>query len=290
VNAPTPGSAEWLRIVTASKVAAIIGVSPWESPRSMWHKMRGDVDSDTRTSDAMERGNLLEPAVIAWWLSKHPEVVDAVEQSYMVHPDHPWAAATLDLWVLNQTCEEIVEVKTASRMDDWGTPGTDAIPTHYLTQVYWQLAVTPQAARARIAVLGPFLEFSEYVVERDEEIQADLIARCAAFYASLDGDVPPDLDNSVATFDVIKRLHPDIDAGTSVEVPFTVALDYIIASDAAKDAAARETGAKSALLDAMGNARIATCSGVKFARRQPNRYGVSLVKTATVNDLTGDLA
>jgi hypothetical protein len=27
-----PGSAEWLREMTASKVAAVLGLSPWESP------------------------------------------------------------------------------------------------------------------------------------------------------------------------------------------------------------------------------------------------------------------
>lgn len=289
MSAPTPGSAEWLRIVTASKVAAIIGVSPWESPRSMWHKMRGDVESDTRTSAAMERGNLLEPAVLAWWKSQHEDHTTVIPQHYATRDDLPWAAATLDALAYGPDDWVAVEVKTASRMGDWGTPGTDEIPTHYLTQVYWQLAMTPQAVRCHVAVLGPFLEFSEYIVERDEAIQADLIARCAAFYDSLAGDVPPDLDDSLATFDVIKALHPDIDAGASAEIPFPVAIRYLMAVDAATQAKADETGTKSALLDAMGNARIATCSGRKVARRQPNRSGVSLIKTATVNDLTGDL-
>ena len=41
VEGMEPGSASWLRQVTASKVAAILGVSPWHSPLSMWRLMKG---------------------------------------------------------------------------------------------------------------------------------------------------------------------------------------------------------------------------------------------------------
>lgn len=41
---PRPGTPEWRRIVSASKVPAILGLSRWQSPLSMWLKMRGDIE------------------------------------------------------------------------------------------------------------------------------------------------------------------------------------------------------------------------------------------------------
>lgn len=282
-----PGSPEWRRTVTASKVAAIIGVSPWDSPLSMWHSMRGDVADEPRSSAALDRGNLLENAVINWWLTQHPEITGHVGQhKATVDVGFP-ALATLDALAVDADgtyC--ILEAKTAARMDEWGEPGTDALPAHYLTQVYFQLAMTPQAERAYVAVLGPFLEFSEYVVERDEQIQADLIERCRRFYESLSADVPPPLDDHPATLATVRRLHPEIDRGESAEIDRDTALEYLSAVDAAKAATARERQAKAAVYNAAGRAQYVTHAGLRIARRQPGRgEHVNLIKTATLEEI-----
>lgn len=287
MNAPTPGSAEWARIVTASKVAGILGVSPYDSPLSTWHKMRGDVTDPPRESAAMSRGNYLERGVLAWWTDRHrDDYYDVREQYYAVRDNLPWAAATLDGLAIQRdgTCA-VVEVKTTSRMDEWGQPGTDEIPVHYLTQVYWQLAMVPEAHRAYVAVLGPFLDFHEYVVERDETIQADLIERCAAFYESLSGDTPPPLDDHVATYDTLRALHPEIDRGEAVEVDADLAAEYVTACHDEKAATARARAAKAAVLNAAGRAQYVTSAGVRIARRQPGKYGVSLIATAKPADM-----
>ena len=40
MNAPAPGSPEWQRLMTASKVAAVLGLSPWQSPRNLTEGMK----------------------------------------------------------------------------------------------------------------------------------------------------------------------------------------------------------------------------------------------------------
>ena len=72
---PEPGTARWSALVTASKVAAIVGASPWDSPWSMWHRMSGDLAPDPDNA-ARLRGRLLEPAVLAWWAHQHPDAAD----------------------------------------------------------------------------------------------------------------------------------------------------------------------------------------------------------------------
>lgn len=291
MSQPEPGSPEWNRLVTASKVAAIIGVSPYDSPRSMWHKMRGDV-VDQASGPQLARGNYLEAGVLDWWQGQHPEAFLVEPQFYATRDDLPWAAATLDALAYDNVSREplVVEVKTASRMDDWGAPGTDQIPVHYLTQVYWQLAMCPGAKRAYVAVLGPFLEFSEYIVERDDAIQADLVARCATFYASLTSDTPPPLDDHVATIRTIRAMHPEVERGQVAYVAPDLAVEYLAACAAEKTATARARAAKAAIFNAAGKAQYVEANGVRIARRQPSRNGISLIPTATPNDIQENAA
>ena len=58
-----PGSDRWNSLVTASKVSAILGLSPYESPRSLWHKMRGDIPAQPQTR-AQARGTHLEAGIL----------------------------------------------------------------------------------------------------------------------------------------------------------------------------------------------------------------------------------
>ena len=51
-----PGSAEWSRRMTASKVAGVLGLSKWASPYSTWLRMKGLLPSDDgRNADAKAR-------------------------------------------------------------------------------------------------------------------------------------------------------------------------------------------------------------------------------------------
>lgn len=290
MSAPIVGSPEWRGLVTASKAAAIIGVSPWESPYSLWMTMKGRYEREQTT--AMARGNYLEPAILAWWRDQHAELADHALRSQDWAPFEDWAGATVDMSISPLAPEvegevgrkilpptAIVEAKSAARMDEWGRPGTDEIPAYYLAQVYFQLAVTG-AARCYVPVIGPYLDFSEYVVEADAAFQADIIARCRAFYETLTADEPPELDSSVATYDVVRKSHPDIEAKKTVDLDYLSAAEYIEASAEFKAAESRERLAKARLLETMGRANYADCNGVRVARRQPNKYGISLVNVA----------
>lgn len=283
MSAPEPGSPEWSRIVTASKMAAIIGVSPWESPYSCWMQMKGLAEREQ--NNAMRRGTYLEPAILAWFEDQHPQIDIDQHQAWFPHED--WAGATTDAAGFDDSIEGdddhliIVEAKSAARMDEWGRPGTDEIPAYYLTQVHFQLAVSG-AERCYVPVIGPYLEFSEYVVEADADIQADLLDRARVFYDSLAGDEPPPLDSTVATYDVVRRLHPDIDKGATIELDFDDACLYLTATRDIKEAEQQDRLQKSALLTRMGRAQYATYQGKTIARRQPNKYGVSLVPVANL--------
>ena len=86
-----PGSPEWARLVTASKVAGILGISPWDSQYKVWCVMAGLIPPDPE-NEAMRRGNMLEDAILNWWLADHPAAIELGRQVTCQIPDEPWAA------------------------------------------------------------------------------------------------------------------------------------------------------------------------------------------------------
>lgn len=270
-----PGSDAWRRVITASKVAAILGVSPYESPRSLWHLMRGDV-APAETTRVQSRGHYLEPAILAWWRDQHPEYRVMRRGVLATREDLPWAAANLDAlaWPARRRADRvIVEAKSSDKDDEWGRPGTDEIPAYYAAQVTWAMHVDG-ATRAYVPIITSHLEFREYVVDYDPELAAAIEARCAEFYASLDAAVPPPLDDHVATYESLRRVHPDIDVDAEVELDPGMAREYVEATQALKAATSRATAAKSAVIDALGTARRAYCTGQVIAQRQNTAAGV----------------
>ena len=162
---------EWLKMrgagIGASEVAAVIGISPWETPFSLWLKKTGQVPP-TEENDAMRRGHYLEDAVVQWWMHETGEQVikaSAADIIY-VHPKHPYMLVTPDRIVKGR--KKILEVKsTAIQMGE-------TIPDYYLAQVTYQMYVTGIHNAELIYIQGG-LTFGRFIVEYDEEF-ANLIA------------------------------------------------------------------------------------------------------------------
>lgn len=280
--APTPGSPEWAAVVTASKVAAILGLSPHDSRRSIWHVLRGEVPADDGTNAAAKsRGHYLEGGVLDWWCDQHPELIHGERQRYFTRPELPWAAATPDLISRDDAGSlTVTDAKTARDDDEWGAPGTDEMPARHAAQLTWQMQLSG-ARRGYIALLTTRLDLREYVLDYDATTAAAMERIAHQFWESTQDDAAaPLVDDSVATLTTLRRLHPDIDRDLTVDLDEDVAHEYVEAITAEKAAEARARKAKSTLLEAMGRARLAKHGALTIARRQPNAHGISLVAVA----------
>jgi len=267
-----PGSSEWLTRMSASKIAAVVGLSPYESRFSLWHHMAG-LTSPVDESDEMRRGHYLEPAIAAWFADQHPTWRVESTGTWVAANDD-WCSASPDRIVTREDgTAALLQCKTDADLDAWGPEGTDEIPPGYRAQVMWEMLVTG-ARECHVAVLLSYLSFREYLITYDQAEAEQLVTAAAEFMASLpNGSAPrrPNLDEHAATYQAVRELHPDID-GSDAPITAELAAEYLASKADEKAAKARAQGATTAVLDAMGTAKTAlTQDGQKVAIRVPGR-------------------
>jgi putative phage-type endonuclease len=262
-----PGSPEWLPLMSASKIAAVLGLSQYESRFSLWHRMAGlaapDPDNDIR-----RRGHYLEPALRAWFRDQHPDW-DVQETGTWLHGERDWQAATPDGLVFPPDGPTAaLECKTAAYFEDWGTPGTDEIPVGYRAQVIWQMD-TLGLDTAYISVLNDRLQFLEYVVHYDADEASFMRKAAREFLDSLPGgpaEQRPDIDQHSATYAVVKAL-PEGLIDEPVEIDPLLAERYRAAVAGFKAAEDEKRECTSRVLDAIGNRKHADCLTERIATR-----------------------
>lgn len=265
-----PGDPEWLKLITGSKVAAILGLSPWESRFSLWHAMAGTIDREPPTVE-QTRGHYLEPVIGQWWADQHTDHKLTRCKSTFAHRHRKWQAASPDGLIVGPDGRATFEAKTAASSDEeWGRPGTDEIPPYYRCQVVWTMD-TLGLRRCHLAVLTSYLEFRSYVVEFDEAEAEFMRAAAVEFLRSLETGTPPDIDDSAATYSTLRRLHPDIlDVDVTVDEQLA---DRFRAAQIAYEAAEREKRFATALVAAeIGDGHYAYAPDrSKLAVRVPGR-------------------
>jgi len=277
---PAPGTPDWYRYMTASKIAAIMHHSTYDSYLSMWLKMAGKVAPEPM-DDTKRRGHYLEPAILAWYRDQHPDWT--IELTGMwVHPYHTWAASTPDgIITLPDGTQEGYEAKSSDLDYEWGEPGTDQIPAGYFDQVQWQMFTTG-LRRVRVAVIMTHFVFAEYVIEYDRAYVKQMITTAKAFMYTLSIGRRPSLDpldGHAATYKAIRELAPGINA-ENVELDPNLVRRYVVASADKKAAETRETAAKSMIADVMGEARTASVDKRTIFTRQSRGGGTPYLVAA----------
>lgn len=240
----TPGSAAWEEArtgltITATEIAAIVGLSPWQSRFSLWHKKAGLPTPPFEMTPAIEWGNRLEDAVADKWQDEHPNLLAAPAGTWR-HKEREWQRATPDRLIYPQPAHEfdvpekavgLLEVKTSPFGDEWGPSGSDQVPIHYRCQVMWQMD-TLGLPRTEFAVLIGGWDYREYVVEYDESEAKVLRDAASRFLDDVRNGVRPDIDGDTATYRTI-RVQPDGLEDRFVEIPAELAARWGAAFNAA---------------------------------------------------------
>jgi putative phage-type endonuclease len=289
ISRAEPGSVEWHAArangIGASEIAAVVGLSPYQSAYALWLEKKGLIPGPDAGSPLFYWGHALEPLVAQRYAELHPEFCVSQTGTH-VHEERPWQIANVDrlisthaeFWgedesggLIEPTYSALLEIKTSRFGDGFGPTGSDEIPLHVRCQVQQQMDVMG-VPFADVAALIGGSDYREYRIQYDETDAAALREAGAKFWASLATDDEPPLDASFSTYAAVRALHPDIDGGDAELNPALYGR-YALARDESDTATAAYRQAKSEVLKAMGNARRALVNDQPVLRRQPGRNG-----------------
>lgn len=273
-----PGTDQHGRLITASKVASILGVSRWESSYSLWHRMRGNIGNDP-PKDIFKVGLAFEKALAELWRLQNPGWrLSRGEVQFVTERFGFPAMATIDRRAVRGRARRIIEFKIARDLSEWGDPDLAGdLPMDYVTQVIFQQMVSGITDTANVVVMGPFFKNFTYNVQHDEVIADWIVGECIKFWESLQNGVEPKLDNSVSSYSAIKKVYPDME-DYDIEVPEDLVSEIKNVKSQLSQHEDRERELRIQLLDLMGNAQRATINGEIVARRKRHsKGGVTLV-------------
>lgn len=295
-NPPAPGSPKWQRMVSASKVPAILGLSRYTSQYRCWHEMAGNLEPAGIDENVAAWGHIAESSIAAWWKRQNPgwqlnrPVRGRTELAYRdtaLPFDH---VATIDRRGYNRNRphgnrHHIVECKTARHLDDWGRPvDEDSVPADYYAQVQFQMGVSG-IHTASVCVLA-FGQPEIHTVEFSPTLFRGMVEKIENWCCTLEAGDAPDLDNSIATYEAIRGLHPDIEKGARVDISHEQAVELMYAVRSEKQAKSAARKAKITAADLMGNAQYLYTGETKIATRVASK-SAPYVKFSNANILGG---
>jgi predicted phage-related endonuclease len=255
--------------ITASGVAAILGLHPYRRPIDEWAWLvHGVVQSDTAET---RWGHAVEDAVRSWLTLETgiPYVVPGT----LVAEDDPRHAATPDGIGYRDGRPLLgLEIKAHSSWlrDDYGAPGSDEVPDHELLQCAWGMRVT-RLERWQLAVTfghAPVV----FQLERDHELEQLVVTEVNAWWSAyVEPRIPPPPDGSDA-YDRWVRRHQAVDAELAYEGDVPALVEQLRASFAVQIEAEREYGrARQELQERLGAAtKIVTPAGTITWRADKN--------------------
>jgi len=273
---------EWLarrrQGVGASEVGAVMGLSPWKSPYSLWAEKTGIVAPDPDETEPQHWGNVLEPVIA----HEYQEVtgralIDHGRFAVRESARCPVLRCTLDREILpiDDRGPGALEIKAVSAFkdDEW----TDGPPLLYQIQIQAQLAVTGwRWGSAAVLIGGQSFRWCD--VERNDAFIAVMERKCVEFWRYVETNTPPPVDGSSATAEILKMIYPK-DTGETVALPGEALSwgDTIAAcNERIKAAEAEKREAQNKLIAAIGSATFGVLPGggkwsYKTAARQKYR-------------------
>lgn len=187
----------------ASEVAAVVGLHQYSNAHKVWLSKVMGVDFEGNEATAL--GQLLEEPIFNYFADT--KTVPPIHNRKTFIGEEPWMSATPDGLYIDGI--GLVEVKVVGprSFGQWGPEGTDKIPMHYMCQVQWQMLVMKALYTDVVMSSGSLMQ--TYRVDRNEDAQALLLARCREFWFDhvVTGQLPM-IDGSDSCAEALQHLYP----------------------------------------------------------------------------------
>jgi putative phage-type endonuclease len=258
------------QVVTATDVAAISGVHPYKTPRLVYMEKKGLL-AETEPNEFMQLGTELEPYIGAKFARETG--LEIVKGDFTVHAKHSHFGCTPDY--LTADGEAVVECKWAgiNAAQNFGEPGTDAVPDQYVCQVMWQMICTGRKMGYLAALLGTG-RFHIYEIPYDSKLASALIYQANQFWADyILNDNPPPISGQDADAELLKTQYP---ISNSVLVTSTTEIDMIatelkLVKEQSDLLEIKKTQLENQLKEFMGEADALTTQEGKFTWKSQDR-------------------
>lgn len=210
---------EWLALrrrgIGGSDAAAIMGVSQWATPLSVYADKLG-ISPEKPQTEAMRIGTDLEDYV-AKRFAEHSGYRVQRYNKMLQHPEHDWMLANIDRRVLGTDADFVgLECKTTNPFNPVDFAGGSVPPT-YFWQCQHYMAVTG-APFWFLAVLVLGKDFHVFQVARDDALIDRLIDREEDFWENnILGGITPEPMGTAADDAAIADTYPQ-DNGSSVDI------------------------------------------------------------------------
>lgn len=158
--------------IGGSEIAAIMGLSRWGTPLSVWAKKTGNDTEEFVSNEAIEMGIRLEQTVAELFTEKSGIKVRRDSRDFE-HTHYPYLKAHIDRWIIGGG---VLECKTCTAFKDKEWSG-DETPAEYFLQVNWYLGILGQKL-GYIAVLIGGQKFIYKKVEFSQKL-FDKQVKCA---------------------------------------------------------------------------------------------------------------
>lgn len=250
---------EWLELrrhsIGGSDAAAIIGLSKWASPYTVWADKTGRLP-DKPDTEAMRQGRDLEEYVAQRFSEATGKRVKRCN-AILYNPAYPHSHADVDRMIVGENAG--LECKTTSTLDVKQFRGVE-FPEKYYAQCVHYMAITG-ADRWYLAVLVLGKEFHVYTLERDEaEIRALMDAETAFWEQYVETDTPPAADGAESTTDAIRTIYAD--SSQSICILFgreTLLEEYMALKSQSKALDARIAEIQNTIMEDMQDAERGEC-------------------------------
>ena len=285
MGAATVAHAEFLAArrayIGGTDVAAIVGVSPWTSPLSVYLDKTAPEQREDKDSLPMRRGLALERFIADEFERAYPRTV-CYHPSPIVRTDWGFpAGASVDRFVAAvdhpRTPIAVLECKTAFGFQSarqWSETEAD-LPDSYYVQVQWYLAVTGLDLAYGAADTGRE-KLTVIPIGADPTVQARLIEAGRAFWQEhVERGVPPAPSGTDADGEALNRLWPDTipdpPATIEDELAEVILSDYLAHSVKAKEHAGEAERAKQQLQALMGEHETALVGSWRLSWKRQTR-------------------
>lgn len=205
--------------IGGSDAAAILGFSPWRTAMDVWLEKTELVPARAADPDRdflLELGQRLEPVIAGLYERETGNQIVIPSQIIFHHTEYPELIGTPDRIGADCFMTDAplsarfgVELKTENQFtDSFGDPGSDQVPQHYLIQCAHYMAVL-NLPRWDVAVLHGGTRFNVYHIERDAELEGELIDQLRAWWREhVVNRTPPPVDASDGWRRYLHAKHP----------------------------------------------------------------------------------